>query len=377
MTVWDEIVGQEKTVETLKKTIAIDNIKHAWLFSGPAGSGRSIVAKAFATALICENRENVGCGVCANCYAAKKNIHPDIHIEITENTIFSVEKIRTLIAKSYQKPSNSTWRIIIIEDADRMSERTSNVLLKTLEEPPPQTVWMLCTPNPTDMLPTISSRCQKIRLQLPELEKIVELLVTRDNIAPDLAKFTAQISQNHIGMSKYLAKTPEALQRREKVLELFPPKNSATNVVQIAAKIMVLVEEATKSELETRSLFERKKILESFGLANAKVIPANIRSQIKQLAENQKRRSTRYGRDVLDRALLDVAGLYRDVLLQQLQVSSPIINVDLETKIIDMAKSGFPEKTLQNLNTIYGTRKLLNTNGSTLLMLENMLFSII
>jgi DNA polymerase-3 subunit delta' len=213
MSVWDELLGQPEAIEQLQKAVAQkrSGLHHAWLFTGPAGSGRSLLAKAFAAALQCDQ---AGCGNCQQCSLAMAGAHPDINLLATERVQISIDEVRQLVSRSATSSSVGEYRIAIIEDADRMTERTSNVLLKALEEPEANTIWMLCAPSVADLLPTIRSRTRNVVLRLPSIEEVATLLVQRDGVSRELALTSARQAQNHVGMARRLATSQEARARR-------------------------------------------------------------------------------------------------------------------------------------------------------------------
>ena len=147
MSVFNEIVGQSKAIDTLTK--ALHSPTHAWLFTGPPGSGRSNIAKAFAASLICPNQ---GCGICTDCQTALLGSHPDVEIFATEGVTIKVDEIRELVSRSTWGATIAPWRITIIEDSDRMTESAANALLKAIEEPASRSIWLLCAPTSDDVL---------------------------------------------------------------------------------------------------------------------------------------------------------------------------------------------------------------------------------
>jgi len=218
MSVWDTVVGQADAVGVLRA--ASQNpaaMTHAWLITGPPGSGRSVAARAFAAALQCEAG---GCGHCRACTTTMAGTHADVLVVATEKVTISIEEVRDLIGVAQRMPSQGRWRVIVLEDADRMVERTSNVLLKAIEEPPPRTVWLLCAPSPQDVIVTIRSRCRRVVLRVPPVADVARLLVERDGVDPALADAAARAAQSHIGLARRLARDPEARERRAKTLRL-------------------------------------------------------------------------------------------------------------------------------------------------------------
>lgn len=240
MSVWDQIVGQKTAVkifetaahsaralrqaneEQTEDSALTRQMSHAWLVTGPPGAGRSVAALAFAAALQCEDPQTPGCGQCPECKRVLKGTHPDVKVVTTERLIIKIEEISSLVTLAQQAPAGGKWRVILMEDADRMVERTSNLLLKAIEEPPPRTVWLLCTTQPADVLPTIRSRCRHVSLVTPSVEEVAQLLIEKQGITPETARQAAALSQSHIGVAKSLARDPEELERRRKFYFLPP-----------------------------------------------------------------------------------------------------------------------------------------------------------
>ena len=207
MSVWDDLVGQEAAISELSAAAAGQGMTHAWLITGPPGSGRSNAARAFAAALLTEDH---GASLSPEAQRALSGTHESMTMLRTQKSVISIDEVRQLVSTSQSSPVNADWRVIIIEDADRMAERTSNVLLKAIEEPPPTTVWILCAPSPEDVLTTIRSRCRTVGLRIPPAEAVAQLLVNRDGVDPERAKWAAAAAQNHIGRAKRLALDDDA-----------------------------------------------------------------------------------------------------------------------------------------------------------------------
>jgi DNA polymerase-3 subunit delta' len=367
--VWNELAGQPEAVAQLE--LAVKNrdrgVHHAWLFTGPPGSGRSNLAFAFAAALLCESG---GCGQCKICRMVTSGTHPDVTVLSTERVQISIEEVRALVTNSYLGSSVGKYRIMVIEDADRMAERSSNVLLKALEEPPTNTIWMLCSPSEADMLPTIRSRVRRVALKVPSVEAVAQLLIDRDGIEPKLAHQVAAESQSHIGMALRLATSSDARSRRRETL------NSALNIRGVSSAMFAADQwlDIAKKDADAltvlRDAEEREQLLGTMGLKVGDVIPPGLRSEFKQLEEAQKRRATRSLRDGLDRIMVDLLSLYRDILTLQLGAGVPLVNADLQAGIADQAQATTAAQTLEKLESIATTRSRIDANVRDLLALE-------
>ena len=380
MSVWEDLQGQDPVVEQLRRGAADARPNHAWLFTGPPGSGRSNAARAFAAALVCEQEDPAlrGCGKCKACVTAMAGSHADVMSVTTEKVTISIDEARELVRKAQDKPSTGRWRVIIVEDADRMQERSTNVLLKAIEEPPPRTIWLLCAPSPGDVLVTIRSRCRAVGLRLPPVEDVAELLVRRDGIDPEVAINAARAAQSHIGVAKRLATDEGARQRRESIVRLPLSLRNVSGAMKAAADLVALAEAEAASSFEERDAAEKEALLASLGAPEGGTLPPSLRSQVKRLEEDQLRRAKRSKNDYFDRALTDLLSFYRDVLMIQLGSHGPLVNEALRRELDEFAAYGSPEQTLmrmEEINTV--RRRLVTTNVAPLLAIEAMALSLL
>lgn len=370
MSVWDGVVGQEAAVAVLRGAVADPAaMTHAWLITGPPGSGRSNAARAFAAALQCPTG---GCGTCAACSTALAGTHADVTVVATEKVTISIDEVRDLIGVAQRSPSQGRWRVIVVEDADRMTERTSNVLLKAIEEPPPRTVWLLCSTSPQDVQVTIRSRCRPLALRVPSVEAVARLLVERDGVDPAVADVAARAAQSHIGMARRLARDPQARDRRRRTLELVSAIRGVGDAVLAAADLVEVAQAEAKAATEDRDAAEKAELLHALGAEDSTRLPPTLRAQVRQLTEEQKRRATRAQRDVLDRALLDLLSLYRDVLVVQLGADVEPVNVEHADEVAVLAAESTPEQTLRRMDVVAEARTRLAGNVAPLLAMEAM-----
>ncbi|MFD6093786.1 DNA polymerase III subunit delta' [Oerskovia sp. NPDC060338] len=370
MTVWDDVVGQEHAVELLS-TAATDPaaMTHGWLLTGPPGSGRSNAARAFAAALQCEQG---GCGVCQACTTTLAGTHADVTVVATEKVTIAISEVRDLVGVASRRPSQGRWRVIIVEDADRMAERTTNVLLKAIEEPPPRTVWILCAPSPQDVLVTIRSRCRGVALRVPPVEAVARLLVARDGVDPVVAEAAARAAQSHIGLARRLARDGKARERRSSVLSIARRIRGVGDAVVAAGELVEVAQAEAKAATEERDAVEKAELLRALGVEAGGVMPPKLRSQLTDLEKDQKRRATRHQRDVLDRAMLDLLSLYRDVLVVQLGAHVDLVNTELAETVQALAEDSTPEQTVRRMDAIGVARERLDGNVAPLLALEAM-----
>ncbi|MCR1162428.1 MULTISPECIES: DNA polymerase III subunit delta' [Paenarthrobacter] len=381
MSVWDDLQGQAPVVAQLKQAAQGETgLTHAWLFTGPPGSGRSNAAKAFAAALNCEQDDVTrrGCGECAACHTILGETHSDVTFVRTEKVTITIDEARELVSKAGDRPATGRWRIIVVEDADRMAERTTNVLLKAIEEPTPRTIWMLCAPSPADVLVTIRSRCRPVSLRLPPASDVADLLVRRDGVDRQLADRAARAAQSHIGIARRLARDADARERRLETVRIPLGLRGVTAAVMMAEKLVKIATDEANSSNDERDAAEKIALLASLGAPESGTLPPSMRSQVKQLEDDQKRRAKRSITDSLDRTLTDLLSFYRDVLIIQLGNAVELVNVELKGELEEYAGRSTPETTLARMDAINKARvRITTTNVAPLLAVESMATSLI
>ena len=369
--IWSELLGQPEAVSQLRQAVSNkeSGLQHAWLLTGPPGSGRSNAANAFAAALLCEK---AGCGQCKSCRMVSSGSHPDVSVLSTEKVIISIEEIRQLVSLSHFGGSVGKYQIMIIEDADRMTERSSNVLLKALEEPPAGTIWLLCAPSEADMLPTIRSRVRRVALKQPSTQTVADLLVARDGIERSLAMQVAAEAQGHIGMALRLATSSDARARRKETLLSSMQIDSIPKAMATAERWLELAKKDAEAITQERDDQERSDLLATLGIPEGGTVPPGLRADIKALEEAQKRRATRSLRDGIDRILVDLMSLYRDILTIQLAAESELVNQDLRNQLDEMASSTRSPETISKLEAMTLARVRIGANVRDLMVLESL-----
>ena len=373
MSVYHQLIGQSHLIETLTAAVKAaasgeesQEMTHAWIFTGPPGSGRSSAAIAFAQALVCKNS---GCGICNDCVTAKSGAHPDVEILKSEGLSIKIDEIRELLTRTAWAPSMGGWRVVVMEDADRLTESAANALLKAIEEPGLRTVWLLCSPTLHDILPTIRSRCRHIQLHTPSNNEVSKFLIEQHQIAPKMADFAARVSQGHIGRARHLATNEEVRNRRSAILSITGQLNSVAAAYAAAAKLVELANAESDAISEALDEKEYEELSTALGKGSGKAL--------KELEKEQKSRATRITRDTLDGALLDLATFYRDVILVQAGHDGDLINAELTEQINKMAANTQSHKTIAKMDAIMQARENLQRNGAPLLVMEALMCELI
>lgn len=368
---WRDVLGQHDAVQVLQHAASDPAaMTHAWLITGPPGSGRSNLAYAFAAALIADP------GDTAAMAQVIARSHPDVTALRTEQVVIRIDEARKLVERASFAPSVGRYRVIVVEDADRMSERTSNVLLKALEEPPERTVWVLCAPSEADLLPTIRSRVRVVRLREPRLEDVAALVARRCNVDLVVAEQAARHAQRHIGMARRLAVDESARERRDRTLRDALLVRGVSDAVEVASRIVQAATDDAAALTAERDRGERESLLRTVGLADGAAIPPAVRAQLTSLAEEQKRRATRSLRDGIDRVLTDLQSLFRDLLMVQFGRDGDLVNRELAHLLRERASEWSRSHTLAVLDDLSRTRRNLERNVAPALALESLLITI-
>lgn len=392
MTVWEALVGQAPAVEVLRSaaraaadlhrspgagTTLPGAMTHAWLFTGPAGSGRSVAARAFAAALQCVRDGEPGCGECSGCHTALTGSHPDVHPVVPEGLSISVAEMRAVVATAARLPALGRWQVVIIEDADRLTEAASNALLKAVEEPPARTVFLLCAPSthPDDVMVTIRSRCRLVTLRTPPADAVAEVLA-RGGMEAELARWAAQAGQGHVGRSRRLATDAEARARRAAVLAI-PASLTSLPACLEAADHLVRAAEAEAAAISVElNAGETEALATALGAGGTgrgtATTTRGMTGALRDLERRQKSRATRTQRDALDRALVDLAAFYRDVLLLHAGSSVAPAHPDFADDVRAVASRVTSAEALQRLDAVLACREALELNVKPRIAVEAM-----
>ncbi len=387
MSIWDALVGQDEVVAQLERAVAgADSLTlgepgpamtHAWLVTGPPGSGRSTAATCFGAALVCPES---GCGVCQACRNAPLGGHPDVEVIRPEGLSYSVDEARELVKRAAMSPASSHWHVVIVEDADRLTDQAVNVLLKSIEEPPPHTIWLLCAPSVEDVPPTIVSRTRHVALRTPSTAEVAKALTDRYAVDGAIAAFAARASQGHIGRARALATDEHARIRRAEVLRVPLELRDLNSCFICAANILEAASADAEAITAPLNQAEVEDLDASYGVGGSAAIKGQLKrsrdAALKDLTKRQKTRSTRTVRDQVDRVLLDLLGLYRDVLVIQMDAVVPLINEEMRPQIQQLAANSTANDTGRRLGAIDYARAQIQAGVTPLIGLESLLVEI-
>lgn len=347
---------------------------HAWLVTGPPGSGRSTAATCFATALACPED---GCGVCEVCRTAPAGGHPDVDLIATDTLSYKTGDARDLVLRASMSPISAPWHVVVIEDADRLTDQAVNVLLKSLEEPPPHTVWVLCAPSVEDVLPTIVSRTRHVPLRTPSTADVAALLVETDGVDEAMATFAARASQGHIGRARALARDEHVRGRRQEVLSIPGQLTDVPSCFAAAAALLAAATQDARAITDRLDATEDADLASEYGDGAVGITAARVKrlmsSASKDLVARQKTRRTRTVRDQVDRALVDLLGLFRDVLVLQVDGTVELINDQMRPQLGALAASSTANDTGRRLRALAYCRQQIEANVTPQVALESLM----
>ncbi len=382
MSVWDSIVGQQQVVEQLKAIASGDPkaIAQSWLICGPPGSGRSNVARAFAAALESPDH-GLGDEPTKAAQQVLAGTHPDVTVLATNKVTIGIDEVRDIITTSEQMPSTAPWRIIIIEDVDRMLERTTNVLLKEIEEPSEHTIWLLCAPSAQDVLPTIRSRTRIVNLAVPSTQAVAAFLEQNGGFEPKLAVRAARLAEGHVGIARLYAKNEQVMSDRDELIVGVLGLRRASDAVLLAGNLIDNAKAQAEAEVKVKAAEAEADFRRVNGLGAKDRIPPKLRGAYNAIAKKDelKRQTTRLTRDVLDRALNSIASIYRDVAVLQnnAEDSVGLINLENRSSITELSVRLTRGGAVRRLEDIAVARRRLAGNGNPVLVFEALFCSLI
>ncbi len=373
MTVWDGLVGQRPVIELLQRAVGGD-MTHAWLFTGPPGSGRSNAAVAFAAALQCEQG---GDAVCHSCHEVAVGSHPDVRVTRTEKLSIGVDEVRELVRASALAPVGRRWQVMVVEDADRLTDQAANALLKAIEEPTERTVWLLCAPTVEDVLPTIRSRTRLVVLATPSTDEVTDFLVRTEGLSTETASYAARASQGHIGRARALARDEDTRRRRREVVAIPGRLRSLGASMASAADLHDLAKEEADALTLTHDQREKEELDRAYGVVERGRRPREYAPALREMERSQKTRAKRRHLDVVDRGLMDLVSVYRDVLTVQLATGSELVNEELRGDVVGLAHASSAEESLGRIEAVFEAREqMLEFNVPPLLALESLMVAL-
>ncbi|WP_436702015.1 DNA polymerase III subunit delta' [Nocardioides sp. BYT-33-1] len=378
MTVWDTLVGQRVVVTALQQAVAGQGMTHAWLFTGPPGSGRSNAAVAFAAALQCtQGGAGPDCPeTCHACHTVLAGSHADVSVVRTEKLSIGVDEVRDLVRRASLSPMGDRWQILIVEDADRLTEQACNALLKAIEEPNGRTIWMLCAPTVEDVLPTIRSRCRLVTLSTPTAEEVAGFLVAR-GVAEPLASYAARASQGHIGRARALAFDEAVRTRRQEVVAMPARLTTLGRCMDAATRLASTAKDeadAITAELDAR---EKADLDAAYGVVERGRRPREYGPALAALEKGQRTRAKRRHLDVVDRGLTDLMSVYRDAIALASHAPGALVNEEIRDQVEAIVETSTPELNLRRIGWIFAAREqMLEFNVPVALALESMMVAL-
>lgn len=376
--VWGTLVGQRPTIDLLQRAVSGHGMTHAWLFTGPPGSGRSNAAIAFAAALQCP-QQGVGPDCpdhCHACHTVLAGSHADVSVIRTEKLSIGVDEVRDLVRRASLSPMGDRWQIMIVEDADRLTEQACNALLKAIEEPNGRTVWMLCAPTVEDVLPTIRSRCRLVTLSTPTTPEVAGFLVAR-GVEERLATYAARASQGHIGRARALAFDEAVRARRQEVVAMPARLTTLGRCMDAATRLASTAKDeadAITAELDAR---EKSDLDAAYGVVERGRRPREYGPALAALEKGQRTRAKRRHLDVVDRGLTDLVSVYRDAIAIATGAPGALVNEEIRDQVEEIASTTSPELNLRRIGWIFAAREqMLEFNVPVALALESMMVAL-
>ncbi len=363
MSVWDSLRGS-RAAEGLATQLASGEVAHSWLLQGPAGAGKRPAALAMAAALNCLEEPNVGCGGCSACLRILRRRFPDVHHVVPEGPLIPVDTIREqVIAEATRSAFEGRYKVFVIEEADRMNQSAQNALLKTLEEPQPETVFILLTDREQDVLETIRSRCRIFRLE-PVDEQTITALLEQEGASGQEAILSARLSEGNLEEARALAFDEARRERRKQWLGMARRLVAPVDALDAAAEILAEARDATKA-WEVQQKAEVIELAEAFGEGRGSAGARNA------LVKRHRRELRRAEGQILAEALTTLASFYRDVLATRRGGDESVTNLDLLPEIKRWAEATFGDaELLRAVERLIEARASLLKNANVPLAIE-------
>ncbi|WP_099331856.1 DNA polymerase III subunit delta' [Actinomyces minihominis] len=389
MTIWDQLIGQPEVVKTLQaaalegrqivehKNAGRQALAHAWLITGPPGSGRSTAAKVLAAALQCTG-ETLGCGTCSGCHTVLAGTNADVQVYATDETTYKVDEVReSWLGHAYDAPTGGRWRVTIVEDADRLGDQSANAILKSVEEPPDRGIWILCAPTPREVLTTIRSRCRQLALRVPAAEEVARYLAETEGVPFEAAFQAATIAQSHVGFARGMLRNANLRDEIKAVFSLPLRATSVGQAVHSAGRMHEMVKKMSEEKTKVTDARLYAELLKSLGIREGERVPPSLRARIRDFEERQKRRNRRALADMIDRALTDLLSFYRDVLTVQFRSGASLVNIDMVNQVEEVAAATTVESSLARVEAIGLARQRNQGSAAPLLLLEALAISLV
>jgi len=338
MTVWDAF-QPTGSAAGIARQLATGGPSHAWLLLGPSGAGKRATALAMAAALDCDVNPGVGCGHCRACTRIMRRQHPDVHHIAPEGPLIPVDVVRDQVnPEAARSPFEARYKVFVIEEADRMNIPAQNALLKTVEEPQPDTVFILVSQNEEEILETLRSRCTTVRLEPVAQERIEEML-RREGAAPEAARVAARACLGDLEKARAFAFDVSVADRRRVWGSLPSRLENPLAALDAAAEVA----EEARAAVKERERAQREEVLE---LGEALGEGRGTATARNALAKRHRRELKRLEEEVLGEALTFLATFYRDVAARRAGARDALTNIDAKREIDLWAKADASDAAL-------------------------------
>lgn len=363
--VWDLLTGQARVEQMLR--VESENPGRSMLFFGPPGAGKTQAARVFAAAVLCPD----SCGHCNICARVLKDVHPDVQFYQPEGYTYPVVSIRQMVSWANQSPLEGTRRVFIVEEADRIIERSQNALLKALEEPSAATTWVLLASSLDVFLPTVLSRCRMIEFAPIAEESVRALLAERFEVDPTQAELVAQIARGDIDRAIELATDPKAMNLRTLAIK------ACTRIEPTGAWALSVTDQVQQMAADVRSVVSVEQAEELSDLEELVGSGRGTATAKKRLQEKHKRALRRAETGVYLDFLSWMGMCFRDLAAAALGVQADdLVASDHASDIVSAARSRPPAFWLQEADRTQQGRLALVENANPSLYLDSVLLDL-